>query len=119
MNAKDVDEYLAAAPEPHRSTLTSMRTTIGSLLPDAVEGIAYGVPCFKVAGKGVAGFGYSRDHCSYYPMSGSITKEMGDALAGYVTTKGSIHFATDEPLPAELVQFLIGARQREIADTWG
>ena len=114
MNAKDMDEYLAAAPEPHRATLTRMRTMISGLLPDAVEGIAYGVPCFKVAGKGVAGFGYSRDHCSYFPMSGSITGELAESLTGYVTTKGSVHFPPDEPLPVDLVRLLIGARQREI-----
>ena len=115
MSAQAVDAYLAAVPEPHRTTLTGIRTTLSTLLPDADQCIAYGVPCFKVGGKGVAGFGFYKDHCTYFPMSGSITTELAGDLAGYVTAKGSIRFAPDEPLPPDLVERLVRARQREIA----
>ena len=115
MSSAEVDAYLQAVPEPHRSTLTRLRATIGALLPDAEQGIAYGVPTFKLRGKGVAGLGYFKNHCTYFPMSGAITTELADDLAGYVTAKGSIRFATDEPLPADLVERLVRARQREIA----
>ena len=112
---QDVDDYLAAVPEPQKSTLESLRATLAALLPDAEQGIAYGVPCFKVGGKGVAGFGFYRNHCTYFPMSGSITAELADDLKQYVTAKGSIQFPTDEPLPDALVARLVEARQREIA----
>ena len=115
VSTHDVDAYLAAVPEPHRTTLTGIRTTLSTLLPDADQCIAYGVPCFKVGGKGVAGFGFYKDHCTYFPMSGSITTELAGDLAGYVTAKGSIRFAPDEPLPPDLVERLVRARQREIA----
>ena len=115
VSAQAVDAYLAAVPEPHRTTLTGIRTTLSTLLPDADQCIAYGVPCFKVGGKGVAGFGFYKDHCTYFPMSGSITTELAGDLAGYVTAKGSIRFAPDEPLPPDLVERLVRARQREIA----
>ncbi len=114
MAARDVDEYLEAVPEPQRSTLTSMRKTIAALLPDAEQGIAYGVPCFKVEGKGVAGFGWYKNHCTYFPMSGSITTELASELGGFVTAKGSVQFANDASLPAGLVRLLVEARQREI-----
>ena len=52
------------------------------LLPDAEQGIAYGVPCFKVDGKGIAGFASYAKHCSYFPMSGSITAELASELQG-------------------------------------
>ncbi len=112
---QDVDDYLAGVPEPQKSTLEGVRATLAALLPDAEQGIAYGVPCFKVAGKGVAGFGSYKNHCTYFPMSGSITTELADQLTGFVTAKGSIRFRTDEPLPDELVARLVEARQREIA----
>ena len=115
MSTEDVDDYLAAAPEPQRSTLGQLRATLAALLPEAEQGIAYGVPCFKVGGKGVAGFAAYPKHCSYLPMSGSITAELADELAGYVTSKGSVQFATDAPLPPELVGRLVQARQAEIA----
>ena len=115
MSSQDVDEYLAAVPEPQRSTLEGLRATLAALLPEAEQGITYGVPCFKVGGKGVAGFGFHRNHCTYFPMSGSITAELADELTGYVTAKGSIRFPTDEPLPDDLVARLVEARAREIA----
>jgi uncharacterized protein YdhG (YjbR/CyaY superfamily) len=111
----EVDAYLAAVPEPQRSTLDQVRSTLAVMLPESEQGIAYGVPCFKVAGKGVAGFGFYKNHCTYFPMSGSITAELADELTGFVTAKGSIRFPNDEPLPAQLVAKLVEARQREIA----
>lgn len=114
MSESDVDEYLASVPEPQKSTLTALRTLIAGLLPGADQCIAYGVPCFKVRGKGVAGFGFYRNHCTYFPMSGSITTELAEQLQGYVTAKGSIQFPNDAPLPDSLVQLLIDARLREI-----
>ena len=109
-----MDDYLAAVPEPQKSTLAGMREVISALLPDAEQCIAYGVPCFKVGGRGVAGFGVYKNHCTYFPMSGSITTELAEELREYVTARGSIQFANDEPLPRELVQHLVQARQREI-----
>ena len=115
MSADEVSAYLETAPEPQRSTLAAVRAIIAGLLPDAEQGIAYGVPAFRVHGKAVAGFAFYKDHCSYFPMSGSITAELADDLADFATSKGSIRFAKDEPLPAHLIRSLIAARQAEIA----
>ena len=115
MSDEEVDVYLEGVPEPQRSTLERLRAVLVALLPDAEQGIAYGVPCFKVGGKGVAGFASYKDHCTYLPMSGSITAELADELTDHVTAKGSVQFPIDEPLPAELVEHLVDARRREIA----
>jgi uncharacterized protein YdhG (YjbR/CyaY superfamily) len=115
MSVQDVDGYLDGAPEPHRTTLASLRMTVASLLPNAEQCISYGVPTFKVDGKAVAGFGYYRKHCAYFPMSGSVTTALAAELSEYRTSKGSVHFAVDEPLPAGVVGHLIEARLAEIA----
>ena len=115
VSTQDVDDYLAAVPEPQRTTLEAVRATLVALLPEAEQGIAYGVPCFKEGGAGVAGFASYKNHCTYLPMSGSITTELADELSGFVTAKGSVQFPIDEPLPAELVEHLVDARRREIA----
>ena len=50
-----------------------MRAMIESCLPKRSRGIAYCVPCVKVGGEVVAGFGHFRIHNTYFPRSGSIT----------------------------------------------
>jgi uncharacterized protein YdhG (YjbR/CyaY superfamily) len=117
MSAAEVDEYLAAAPEPQRTALATLRRTLAGLLPDAEQGIAYGVPTFKEGGRGVAGFGWSRHHCSYFPMSGSITAALADQLTGCRTAKGSFRFPPEAPPPPELLARLVAARREEIART--
>jgi len=115
VSSQDVDDYLAAVPEPQKTTLEAVRATLAALLPEAEQGIAYGVPCFKEGGAGVAGFASYKNHCTYLPMSGSITTELADELSGFVTAKGSVQFPIDEPLPADLISRLVEARLREIA----
>jgi uncharacterized protein YdhG (YjbR/CyaY superfamily) len=114
MSAADVDAYLAGVPEPQRSTLAALRGTLESLLPGAEQVISYGAPTFKVRGKGVAGFAGFARHCSYLPMSGSVTAAVGDQLAGYETTKGSLKFAVDAPLPEPVVRALVDVRLAEL-----
>ncbi|HYN68195.1 MAG TPA: DUF1801 domain-containing protein [Ornithinibacter sp.] len=115
MSVQDVDDYLSGVPEPQRSTLEQLRAELAGLLPEAEQGIAYGVPCFKEGGRGVAGFGSYTNHCSYFPMSGSVTAELADELQGLVASKGSVQFPIDEPLSPRLVEQLVQARRREIA----
>lgn len=114
MSAQDVDAYLAGVPEPQRSTLSQVRATLADLLPDAEQTISYGAPTFKLRGKGIAGFASFARHCSYLPMSGSVTAALSDQLDGYETTKGSVKFPVDQPLPQPLVRALVEARLSEL-----
>lgn len=114
MSIDEIDAYLADVPQPQRATLESLRRTLLELLPDAHEGLSYGVPCFKVAGIGIAGFAAYRDHCSYFPMSGSVLAGLSSQTTGYSTSKGALKFPIDAPLPAALVSTLVHARQDEI-----
>jgi uncharacterized protein YdhG (YjbR/CyaY superfamily) len=115
VSREQVEAYVEALSEPQRSTVRAVLATLESLLPDAEQGIAYGLPAFKVGGKGVAGVGAYQDHCTYVPMSGTVTAALADELAGYSTTKGAVRFAADTPLPEPLVRRLVEARQAEIA----
>ena len=78
--------------------------------------MAYGAPAFRAAGGGkvVAGFSASKAHLSYLPHSGSVLADVADAVTGYETTKGALHFSVDEPLPDDLVRTLVTARLREL-----
>ena len=66
---KNVDEYLAAVPEPARSTLNKIRAAIRSAVPpEATEAISYRIPTFQYKGP-LVGFAAFSDHCSLFPMS--------------------------------------------------
>lgn len=114
VTAADVDGYLAGVDEPKRGTLEALRRSILRVVPDAEECISYGLPAFKVKGKTVAGFAAFKSHLSYLPHSGSVLSALGDDLAGYESTKGSLHFPVDRALPDELVTKLVTTRLREL-----
>jgi uncharacterized protein YdhG (YjbR/CyaY superfamily) len=108
-----MDDYLATLDEPKRSTLEALRKAIIEIVPGAEQGISYGVPAFKVQGKAVAGFAAFKSHLSYVPHSGSVLATLQDDTAQYETSKGSLKFAVDKPLPKRLVKKLISSRMRE------
>ena len=112
MSAADIDAYLAAIPEPKKSTLEEMRRRILAIVPDAEQKISYQMPAFAVGGKGVAGFAAFTKHRAYLPHSGRVLSQLDRELTGFVRTLGSLHFALDEPLSDELIAALIDAKMR-------
>lgn len=115
MSSDQVDEYLRALEEPKRSTLQTLRRTILGVVPDAEEVISYGLPAFRLRGHTIAGFAAFKTHLSYVPFSGSVLGQLGSELEGYTTTKSSLHFPVDRPLPKALVQRLVDVRLAEVA----
>src|SRR6266571_8927323 len=106
---KNVDEYLAGVPEPARGTLNKMRAAIRSAVPpEATETISYGMPAFKHKGMLVWFAAFSK-HCSLFPTA-SVIQAFKNELKGFSTSKGTIHFPTDKPLPIALVKKLVKAR---------
>ena len=106
--AKTVDEYLAAVPEDARATLEKLRKIIRSAAPKATEVIGYQMPAFKCHGMLVY-FAAFKDHCSLFPGS-SVMEALKDDLKSFETSKGTIRFTADKPLPASLVRKLVKAR---------
>jgi uncharacterized protein YdhG (YjbR/CyaY superfamily) len=113
VSAEEIDQYIAGLDEPKRTTLARLRETIAAILPEADQGMSYGVPAFKVRGKTVAGFAAFKNHLSYLPHSGSVFPQLEDELQGYSTSSGALRFDVSEPLPAPLVEKLIAVRLRE------
>ena len=108
---KDVDEYLAGVPEPARSTLKKVRAVIRSVVPpEAAEVISYRIPMFKYKGM-LVGFAAFSDHCSLFP--GALPDAFKTELKHYPTSKGTIRFPVDKPLPAALIKKLVKARIAE------
>jgi len=110
--AKNVDDYLAAVPATARTTLKKIRRSIKEVAPDATEKISYGMPSFYYLGPLVA-YAAFKDHCSLFPMSVSAMETHKPELKDYDTSKGTIRFAFDAPLPSTLVKRLVKERIRE------
>lgn len=115
-SAPDVDTYLATVDEPHRATLVALRATLRSLLPNADEAMKYGMPTFVVRGKSIASYAAFKNHCSYFPHSGGVLDRVGELKAGLASTKGTLQFPPDKPLPKTLVKRLVRAKFDELAD---
>jgi uncharacterized protein YdhG (YjbR/CyaY superfamily) len=113
VSAQQVDQYLDALEEPKRTTLAQLRQMILDILPEAEQGISYGVPAFKVRGTTIAGFAAFKNHLSYLPHSGSVFPQLTQELTGYPTSPGALRFSTDQPLPRSLVEKLIAVRLRQ------
>jgi uncharacterized protein YdhG (YjbR/CyaY superfamily) len=106
---KTVDEYLADVSEPARGMLAKMRTLIRSALPpEATEIISYRMPAFKHK-KVLVWFAAFSNHCSLFPTAATI-EAFKDELKGFKTSKGTIHFPLDKPLPAALIKKIVKAR---------
>jgi uncharacterized protein YdhG (YjbR/CyaY superfamily) len=110
--AKTIDEYLATLSEDQRAALEKLRGTIRAAAPKAEECISYSLPAFRLNGMLVA-FGVTANHCAFYLMSSSTVEAHKDELKGYDTSKGTIRFQPDNPLPAALVRKLVKARIAE------
>jgi uncharacterized protein YdhG (YjbR/CyaY superfamily) len=109
----NVDEYLAGVPEPAHSALNKIRATIRSVVPpEATEAISYGMPTFKYKGSLVAYAAFA-NHCSLFPMNSSSIETFRNELKDFQTSKGTIRFTVDKPLPAALVKKLVKARIAE------
>jgi len=110
---KNVDEYLARIPEPARSTLGKIRATIRSAAPaEATETISYGIPAFKYKGV-LVWFAAFSDHCSFFPTA-AVIETFKNELKSYSTSKGTIQFPTEKPLPAALVKKMVKARVAQV-----
>ena len=110
---KTIDEYLGALRADQRAALTFLRRTIRAAAPEAVECISYQLPAFRLEGQLLVAFGAAANHCSFYPMSSSTVKAHEVELRNYDTSKGTIRFPANRPLPARLVRKLVRARIAE------
>jgi uncharacterized protein YdhG (YjbR/CyaY superfamily) len=110
---RTIDEYLAGVSDDKRAALEALRRTIRAAVPSAEECISYSLPAFRVDGRVLVGFGATANHCAFYLFSGSTVEAHERELEAYDTSKGTIRFPADKPLPAALVRKLVKARIAE------
>lgn len=111
--ATTVDEYLAAVPEPARTTLKKVRAAIRSVVPsETSEVLSYKIPAFKYK-QVLVWYAAFSDHCSLFPTAAMIEK-FKDELKQLRKSKGTIQFPIDKPLPATLIKKIVRSRLSEV-----
>lgn len=105
-----IDEYLADVSPIQRAALRRLRRAIHAAAPGAEECISYQLAGFRYRGKMLVAMGATEKHCAFYLMSSTIVPAHAAELAKYDTSKGTIRFEPERPLPATLVKKLVKAR---------
>ncbi|MCJ7707668.1 MAG: DUF1801 domain-containing protein [Anaerolineales bacterium] len=110
----DVDAYMKSLPTSARTALQKLRKAIGGAALTAEEGFSYGLPAFRLEGRPLVCYAAWKNHCSLYPMSSGLLRTHAHDLKAYDTSKGTIKFTPEKPLPAALVRKLVKARIAEL-----
>lgn len=110
--AKTIDAYIKQAPAEVRERLEIIRKTIQKAAPEAKEKISYAIPTFTYHGN-LVHFAAFADHLSFFPTSSGVSAFKKD-LGGYKTSKGTIQFPLDKPLPLSLITKIVKFRVKEM-----
>jgi uncharacterized protein YdhG (YjbR/CyaY superfamily) len=109
-----IEDYLSNVPEEARTVLDKLRETIRAAAPDTTETISYQMPTFKYQGRNLVGVAAFKHHCSFFPYSVKVLDTYAEEIGSLRTSKGTIRFPFDKPLPASLVKKIVKARIAEI-----
>lgn len=108
---KDTDEYIGQFPAEVQVKLQELRSAIKQAAPEAEETISYAMPAYKLKGILVY-FAAHKNHIGFYPASNGIAT-FEKELSGYTTSKGTVQFPLDKPLPLELIKMIVKFRVAE------
>ena len=108
----DVDAYLKSFPVEIQVLLEQMRAAIKQTSPEAIEGISYGMPAYKLHGKVLVYFAGYKNHIGFYatPTGHEAFKA---ELSVYKQGKGSVQFPHTQPLPLDLVKRIVAFRAKK------
>lgn len=106
-----IDEYIAGFPADVQDILEKLRLTIQQAAPEAVEAIRYQIPTFILNGN-LVHFAAYKKHIGFYPTPSGIEQFKSELIA-YKTSKGTVQFALDQPIPYDLVRKIVTFRVAE------
>ncbi len=102
-------EYLQNIPEESKPKILELMAIIKEVVPQAEEGISYGIPTYKYLG-GLVSVGATKKHVAFYVMSSSVLNHFESLLIGMDYTTGTIRFKFDAVLPKSLIQEIVKIR---------
>lgn len=113
-NSEAVDQYIQAAPAAQASRLSILRSLIKEEVPEALEGLSYKMPAYKLKGKVLVYFSTFENHIGVYPRTALVESGLGDQLSAHASGKGSLHFRHDQEFPTELIRSVVKTRCAEV-----
>ncbi len=111
-----VGDYLKGLPADQRETLQKMCDVIVDAAPPLSEKTYYGVPNYFLGDDPLVAFVAAKNHLSLFPHGSQIIREMSDQLEPFSTSKGTIRFTPEEPLPDELIRKIVARRIEILAE---
>lgn len=111
INYKTIEEYIAIFPKEIQEVLYKLKRTIKKEAPDAEEAISYQMPTFKLKGN-LVHFAAFKNHIGFFPTPSAIVAFKKE-LSGYETSKGTIRFPLEKPMPYDLVKKIVKYRVKE------
>ncbi len=93
-----------------RAALQSLREIVAAAAPEAVDTISYAMPAFRYHGRALVCYDAFKAHCSLFPMGSEIIERHADKFAAFSTTKGTLHFTPEHPIPRDLIELIVRER---------
>lgn len=105
----EVDEYIKSFPADVQDRLITIRSIILEAAPQAAERICMRIPTYDLYGKWLVHFAGYKKHIGFYPHSEGIAA-FKEKLSGYKTSKGTVQFPFNKPLPVDLIREIVRFR---------
>ena len=112
--AASVDAFLAKLPKDQRDALERLRKLIRAAAPEATETINYGIPMWRLDGRGLVSLTAGKKHCSFFVQSYAVLERYASEIDTYRVGKATMAFTPEKPLPIALVRKIVRARVREV-----
>lgn len=103
LDVKTIDNFIAKYPDDVQVILEKIRAVIHEIAPKATEKISYGIPTFELNGQNLVHFSAYEKHIGFYPGA-AVIADLADELKTYKTSKGTVQFPINMPIPLDLVQ---------------
>ena len=108
-----VEEYLELFEGETKAKLIELRAIIKKAAPEAEEMISYSIPAYKLNGWLVYFSGGYKEHVSVSFPPKTIMQAFKEELAPYKSSKSTVQFPLDKPLPKVLIGRMVEYKIKE------